>query len=264
MKVSIIGAGNVAWHMAKALEQVGMDIIEIYARNRSKAKQITKELYDTDVTDSLDFSKTDANIYIIAVSDNAIGEIASNIILPPKSILVHTSGSISISVLENASIQNPDCQLGVFYPLMTFSKAKKITFKTIPICIEANNKESFKTIFQLASMMSNEVYEVSSHDRQVLHLAAVFACNFSNHLFALSKEILNEEKLNFDLLKPLIQETFDKGFAAAHPAEVQTGPAVRRDSKTIEAHRALIKDDQDLLRVYDTMTNSIQDWHTDS
>jgi predicted short-subunit dehydrogenase-like oxidoreductase (DUF2520 family) len=262
MKISIIGAGNIAWHLAKVLEQGEMDIIEIYARDRRKAKAITSELYQSDATNSLNFKDSEAEIFVLAVSDNAIEEVASQIELPSKSMLIHTSGSMPLEILDIAKKQNPDCTTGVFYPLMTFTKGKKISFKSVPICIEGDSSSTISTLSKIAGKISNEVYDVNTQDRKVLHLAAVFACNFTNHLFALSKEILNEESLNFDLLKPLINETLTKSMAAKHPAEVQTGPAVRRDSKAIEAHRALIKADEDLLKVYDTLTESIQDWHT--
>ncbi|SOE20480.1 Predicted oxidoreductase, contains short-chain dehydrogenase (SDR) and DUF2520 domains [Spirosomataceae bacterium TFI 002] len=261
MKISIIGAGNIAWHLAKALEQADMDIIEVYSRDRRKAKSITQELYQSDATNSLNFKDSEAELFVMAVSDNAIEEVAAQIELPEESILIHTSGSVPLEVLEITKKMNPDCILGVFYPLMTFTKGKNVAFRTVPICIEGDTSETTHILSKIAKKVSNEVYEVNSQDRKVLHLAAVFACNFTNHLFALSKEILNEEGLNFEILKPLISETLNKGMAAKHPAEVQTGPAVRRDSNTIETHRQLIKDDEDLLKVYDTLTESIQDWH---
>lgn len=262
MKISIIGAGHVAWHLANALEQADMDIVEIYSRDRKKAKELSSTLYDSDATNSLDFSTSDARIFILAVSDSAIAQVASQLILPKKSIVVHTSGSVQLSALEGVLAQNPDCNLGVFYPLMTFTKGKAISFKKIPFCIESNDKETSLILSKLAGSLSHEIYDVNSQDRKTLHLAAVFACNFTNHLFALSKEILEAENLNFDLLKPLINETLAKGLNSNHPAEVQTGPAVRRDRVSIETHRAMIKDDEDLLKVYDIITESIQDWHT--
>lgn len=261
MKVSIIGAGNLAWHLAGALEQADMDVIEVYARSRKNAKALANTLYQTDATNSLDFSESEAEVFILAVSDDAIETVAQELILPEKCLLVHTSGSMPMNVLNVALSNNPECYLGVFYPLMTFTKGRAVNFAKIPICVEGSQKSAVNILSKLAASISREVYEVESGDRKVLHLAAVFSCNFTNHLLALAKEIMNEEGLNYDLLKPLISETIQKAMSSKHPAEVQTGPAVRRDNKSIEQHRDLIKADEDLLRVYDTLTTSIQDWH---
>jgi predicted short-subunit dehydrogenase-like oxidoreductase (DUF2520 family) len=263
MDIAVIGSGHVAWHLAHAFEERGYSVVSVYSRQLEKAEDLAETLYACNPTDSLDFSLSAAELFILAVSDDAIEEVCRKIHLPEGAILAHTSGAKSIQILEEI-IDNErfmPIDYGVFYPLMTFTKGKKVSFSTIPICIEASDEDTEDVLVKLASELSNEVHLISSEQRRVLHVSAVFACNFTNHLWALTKAIVESEDLPFDILKPLIQETVKKAMKAPHPADVQTGPAIRHDQQTILNHLAYLSEDDDLLKVYQLLTESIQDWH---
>ena len=263
MEIALLGTGNMAWHLARAIEKSGHRITDIYARDSTKAIQFAASLYDSKINQDLDFSESTAEIFILCVSDDAIEEVCSKILLPENAIIVHTSGAKSLEVLSSTLKIYHDLKTnsGVFYPLMTFTKGKEIDFKLVPVCIEAENTETEDFLIKLGKDISNDIYLVNSSERAVLHVAAVFSCNFSNHLWAISKEIVESEELDFEMLKPLIAETFKKAMAAKHPADVQTGPAIRGDQDTLATHLNYLKDDEDLTKVYQTLTESIQDWH---
>lgn len=263
MKISMIGAGNVAWHLSIAFENHHHQICEVYSRQLSKAKALTAMLYQAEAKTDLNFSESKAELFILAVSDDAIAEVCLKLVLPENAILAHTSGTKSLEELQKLIQAHHDLPIicGVFYPLMTFSIHKKIQIWEVPFCIESDDEVAEGLLIKLAQDMSKTVYLVNSHERKVLHVAAVFACNFTNHLLALAKEITNDEALEFDLLKPLIKETFQKAMAAEHPADVQTGPAVRGDKSTMNNHLMYLKDRTDLFEIYEIMSESIQQWH---
>lgn len=263
MDISIIGAGNLAWHLAMALEKAGFAVKEIYSRDIRDAVELSDSLYAAVAVNSLDFSRSSSSLFILCVSDDAIINLASQLTLPNNSILVHTSGAKPISALQSPHFKynNLEINFGVLYPLYTFSKGKRIEFSEVPICVEATNSSTQKVLLSVAHKLSRTVEEVSSADRLVYHVGAVFSANFANHLWALSKEILESESLDFEMLKPLIIETTQKMLDAGHPADVQTGPAVRNDVGTINKHLEVLQDDEDLVSVYTTLTESISDWH---
>lgn len=263
MDIALLGTGNMAWHLSKAIEKYGHRITDIYARDTAKAIHFAATLYDAKINQDLDFSESSAEMFILCVSDDALEEVCSKILLPENAIIVHTSGAKSIEILSSTLKIYHDLKTnsGVFYPLMTFTKGIEMDFKQVPICIEAENKETEDFLIKLGKDISNDIYIVNSNERAVLHVAAVFSCNFSNHLWAISKEIVESEELDFDMLKPLIAETFKKAMAAKHPADAQTGPAIRDDQGTLNQHLKYLKDDEDLTKVYETLTESIQDWH---
>lgn len=258
MNITILGAGNVAWHLAQAFEKAGHNVMEVYARNRKKAKEIASLLYDSEVTNSLDFRDSDATVFVLAISDKAIEEVSKNVLLPEDSLLVHNSGSVPLETLELARKKNKDIEIGVLYPLMTFTKGKALDISSVPFLIEGSNE---KLVKKIATSLSNKCVLADSLQRQTLHTAAVFACNFTNHLLALAKELTETEEVDYSLLKPLISETLQKSLKVEHPADVQTGPAVRHDQNAIAVHRDLLKDNDQLLSVYDKLTSSIQYWH---
>lgn len=234
-RIAIIGAGNVAWHLAIALEREGHQVTEVYSRTLSNAKELTQKLWNAKPTNSLDFSLSQASIFLVCVSDNAIQEIAEQVVLPEEVIIAHTSGTHSLKILERAN-----AYFGVFYPLQTFTKGKEVNFKNIPICLEASEDDVLQVLIELAEGISDQVYEISTPQRQVLHLSAVFACNFTNFLFTISKEILERNEMSFELLQNLIQETVQKALALS-PENAQTGPARRGDTKIVEKHLALLE-----------------------
>jgi predicted short-subunit dehydrogenase-like oxidoreductase (DUF2520 family) len=250
--VSLIGAGNVAWHLAGALEEAGYQVREVYSRTLAHATLLADTVYDAIPTRSLDFSASKASVFIIAVPDNQVAPIAGKVILPHGAILVHTSGSLPLEVLQNHA------HSGVFYPLQTFSKQAKVDISQVPFCIEAINEATEQILVEMAQQISKTVYLVNSAERKVLHIGAVFACNFTNHLLGIARSILDRENLEFDLLKPLIQETIHKALQAEHPDLVQTGPAVRNDQQVIEAHLAYLSANPAEEHVYRLLTESIR------
>ncbi|MGR3810647.1 Rossmann-like and DUF2520 domain-containing protein [Jiulongibacter sp. NS-SX5] len=261
IEVSIIGSGNLAWHLIQLFEENEIRVNELFARKKKNASDLTGYAYDVSIQTHLDFRESRSDLFILAVSDDAIVSVASEILLPEASILVHTSGAKPMNALAVAFEKNSSLSVGVFYPLMTFTKGIRVDFNEVPFCIEGENEETRSVLFALANEFSSEVHLIDSHQRAIIHVSAVFGCNFVNHLWALSKEIVEDAEVDFEILKPLINETFKKAMKAEHPADVQTGPAVRNDDITLERHKKLIKEDDDLLKVYKTLSQSIRDWH---
>lgn len=252
--ISFIGSGNLAWHLAPALDNIGYSVKEVYSRNPKNAKQLTERLYQAEVKTTLDFSTSPSDVFIIAVTDDAIRPIAQDIVLPDDAILIHTSGSQPLSVLGYAATPN----IGVFYPLQTFSKTKKIDFKNIPIFIETETEEAETIIMRMAKQISNDVKKISSRERKALHVAAVFASNFANHMLTISKDLLQQNKLSFDLLKPLISETLNKGLSIG-PENSQTGPAKRGDFEILDKHIEFLQHDESLAKIYKLVSQHIID-----
>lgn len=252
--IAFIGAGNVAWHLAPALENAGHVVKEVYSRNTGNAKSLIKKLYDAEVSEDLDFSQSEANIFIISVSDDAIEDIAQEIVLPEGSLLVHTSGAKPLSVLEFAAAD----YTGVFYPLQTFTKERKVNFEHIPFCLESEAKEAEKIMHQLAGSISKNVQLIDSKKRAALHVAAVFASNFTNHMLSISEEILSQTKLNQDLLKPLVAETIEKSLMVG-PKKAQTGPAKRGDLETLDKHLEILQDNEGFSEIYRIVSQHILD-----
>jgi predicted short-subunit dehydrogenase-like oxidoreductase (DUF2520 family) len=234
--IAIIGSGNVAWHLAPELENGGHRISAIYSRNVRNAKSLQKRLYNAEINSTLDFSESTAEVFIMAVADDAIANIAQNISLPAEAVLLHTSGSKPIGALGYA----PSGHIGVLYPLQTFTKSKRITLEDIPILIEAEDQHTTQILKSLAGSISKKVYEVSSNNRMAIHVAAVFACNFSNKMFAIAQEILQQQRFDLDLLRPLITETINKSLDLG-PKAAQTGPAARGDLETLDLHMDFLK-----------------------
>lgn len=203
---------------------------------------------------SLNMSEIDAEIFILAIADDAIEEIASRISLPKEAILCHTSGSKPLSNLGYASTDN----IGVFYPLQTFSKGKTVSFDNIPICVEGENRFTTDALLRLGQSISDKTQEISSQQRRAIHLAAVFACNFTNHMFTVSQNIMQNQSLDFEMLKPLIAETINKSFEIG-PKRAQTGPAIREDLKTLDLQYESLKTDPELAEIYRLISQHIID-----
>lgn len=250
IKVVIIGSGNVAQHLIVAFQNsqnLGSEIelVQVFSRQ----KESVAHLFDLNkITNDFD-ALVEADLYIIAVSDDAITEVSSN--LPFKNhLVVHTSGSIS---LENLNENN---RKGVFYPLQTFSKNKEVDFKNIPICLESENATDFQLLGKAAKALSDKVFAINSEQRKALHIAAVFVNNFTNHLYQIGNEICQENNVPFEILKPLIVETAQK-IMLLSPEDAQTGPAKRNDIVTIEAHQSFLSDENQ-KNIYKILTQSIQ------
>ncbi len=251
-KIVIIGAGNVATQLGLALKKSNYCIIEVYSKHKTSASSLAKIL-NCNSTHFPNKINTTADIYIIAVNDDSIIEVVDQLRLKDK-IVVHTSGSVDMNILTPSSKN-----FGVFYPLQTFSKNNKVNFKTIPICLEANNTSTYKTLQTIAKRISNNVKKINSDQRKTIHLAAVFANNFSNHLYAIASDILKSANLSFDILKPLIEETAKK-IIQLSPLETQTGPAARDDQKTMNNHLKMLSKKKEYQQLYKLMSKSIRNF----
>lgn len=259
MRISFVGAGNVAWHLAQALEHAGHHIVEVYSRDTRNARRLINKLYDTAVAPDPDFAESSAELIILAVSDDALDDVMQRLVLPEECILVHTSGTKTLDELSRLVEIYSDvpAHTGVFYPLQTFSRDVPIEFTEVPLCIEASDAATESTLIQLAQDLSNVVYLMNSEERAIMHVAAVFACNFTNHLFSISKRMLDAEHLEFDLLKPLIRETVRKALESPDPAMVQTGPARRGDRQILERHLDYLERYPAWQGLYEILSESI-------
>lgn len=255
-QISLIGAGRVAWQLAPALESAGHTIQEVYSRRYAEAKKLTQRLYHARLLDEPDFSDSNSDIFIIAVADDAISTVASRLILPEhEAIVVHTSGSQPLEVLNGANTP----YTGVFYPLQTFTKNRKVDFTQVPICLESEDSHVLKILTKVAKSISPNVKLVNSRERAILHIAAVFACNFTNHLLRIAEVLLESQHLDLSLLEPLIVETMHNSLSLG-PQLAQTGPAAREDLITLEKHMEFLKDfNQDYADLYKIITQSILD-----
>ena len=245
MKIVIIGSGNVAYHLAKAFTQNNIEVSQIFGRNEVELNKISEELNIPYSTKEL----ADADLYLISVSDSAVEQVSA-LIKTEKALVAHTSGSLPIETL------NGDYRKASFYPLQTFSKTKNLDYSKIPFFIEAENQIDEKSLFELASLISDNVETSDYEKRKYIHLTAVFACNFVNHLFARAKEISDSQDLDFNYFIPLIDETVEK-IHHLEPKSAQTGPAVRGDERILKLHEELITNDEH-LKIYNTMNESIK------
>ena len=250
MDIVLVGSGNVATHLGGALVGAGHRVKQVYSRTAAHAVALADTLDAEAITD-LAAIDTHADIYILAVKDDAIAAVAEQLPGTLQGVVVHTAGSVDIAVFDGYVAVH-----GVFYPLQTFSKAKLVDFATIPIAVEASDDTTLAVLETLAASISNRTFRCDSKQRLSLHVAAVFACNFTNHFYAIAARILEENRLDFDLIRPLILETAEK--AMEHqPADVQTGPAVRHDVRTMAKHRELLKADPALSSLYELVSGRI-------
>lgn len=252
MKIVLLGSGRVATQLGLALQQAGEEILQVFSPTQAHASALAEKLGALAVS-QLSAIRTDADLYIISVKDDAISDLAAS--LKVNGIVVHTSGSTTMDVLSPASDR-----IGVFYPLQTFSEQKRVNFSEVPLALEANSAEVLEIFQNLAGKLSRQVIEMSSEQRMVLHVAAVFACNFSNHLFAIAQQLLARQNLDFNLLRPLIAETAAK-VQQSLPGEVQTGPAIRKDEKTLQKHLELLAEQPQLQEIYRLLSQSIVNLH---
>lgn len=253
MTIVILGAGNVALHLIDAILKTDNKIIQIYSRTEENAIIAAKKA-KADYTNKLDELFSGAELYIICLKDDIIFEVSQNLAL--KSIIdnkltVHMSGSVNADVLSTLSVN-----YGVLYPLYTFSKTKKVDFKEIILCIEAPKKENEDLLRNFAIQISEKIEFINSYQRKIIHLSAVFACNFSNNMYASAHKLLSENNLDFSLLFPLIKETTEKIFLLT-PPEAQTGPAIRKDKKIIDQHLIMLKNYPNLPEIYRFVSQNI-------
>ncbi|MDR1981133.1 MAG: DUF2520 domain-containing protein [Tannerellaceae bacterium] len=234
MKIVFIGAGNLATCISLGMQRAGMGIGQIYSRTRESAEPLAKRL-NCRWTTNLGEIVPNADLYIFAVKDSALAEVVSSV-KPNDGLWVHTSGSMPMHLFEGYARR-----YGVFYPLQTFTKERKIQPDGIPVFLEAASEEDMKLLKEIAIALSGRALPLDSEKRKRLHMAAVFACNFTNHMYCLAGKILAEQDIPYDILLPLITETAAK-VGDVSPQEAQTGPAVRFDKEVLDAHTAMLAD----------------------
>ncbi|HYC87213.1 MAG TPA: DUF2520 domain-containing protein [Chryseosolibacter sp.] len=254
MNVTFIGSGNVAWHLAPALDNTDFPVREVFSRNIHHASALVEKLYQATPRATLDFSQSNSHIFVIAASDDAIPEIVNELVLPANAILLHTSGSVPLSALGPAATPN----IGVLYPLQTFSKSKKIDWKEVPVFVESENADTERVLVAMAKAVSKKVNRITSSERKALHIAAVFASNFVNHMLTIAKDIASSHKISFDHLKPLVTETITKALMIG-PENSQTGPASRGDLEMLDRHMEFLRYDDDLAEIYRIVSQHIVD-----
>lgn len=253
MKITLIGSGNVASHLAKAFHDKGHVILEVFGRSAAAVNRLAKKYKANPVLDIRQINKS-ADAFIIAVPDHDIPFVARQLPLSDQ-LIVHTSGTVPLSAFPKKF-----SNVGIFYPLQTFTTGKRVSYSTIPVCIEAKQKKGERKLHKLATSISENVVLLSSSDRAWLHLAAVMVNNFSNHLSTLAEELLQKKNLPFDLLRPLILETAVKVMKDS-PKLVQTGPAKRGDTATLQKHLKMLEKDQLAQAIYLLLSNSIEEHH---
>lgn len=251
MKIVLIGAGNLATSLGIALRKVNHKILQVWSRTMASAEALAGKLgceYTTDIT----AIRNDADLYIFAIKDaylNETSESVAKLLKDANPLFVHTAGSMPMDTLKVR-------RRAVFYPVQTFSRSRGVDFSHIPCFIEGETHAELAVVRELAESVTDNIHELSSEDRRYLHLSAVFVCNFVNHCYRLGADILEEHKIPFSTMLPLIDETARK-VHELHPREAQTGPAVRWDKNVIERHMSLLSDeDKD---IYELLSKSIYD-----
>ena len=251
MKITLIGAGNLATNLGKALLNAGHEIIQVYSRTNASAEALATILHSQPIVD-LSLLNPKADIYVIAVKDSALRQLLPAVCAAnPKAVFAHTAGSMPMDCFEGLARH-----YGVFYPMQTFSKSREVDFSFIPCFLEANDEKAANVLRKMAESITREVSFLSSEQRRYVHLAAVFACNFTNHCYALAEKVLGMCDVPFKSLLPLIDETAAKVHELP-PRQAQTGPAVRYDTNVIQAQADLLAADPDFKQLYEQISKSI-------
>lgn len=251
-KIVCIGAGKLANHLMPVLQSAGCEIIQIYNRSDEHAKHLSQKLESIAYTTNVEAIRRDGDLYFFTLSDDVVPFVADQLqhIVPENAIAVHCSGSLNLDAL-------PFANKAAFYPVQSFSPHYDVSWKYIPIIITTKDDNTWNILDEIASNISTAIYRMTDDQKSVLHLAAVFANNFSNHMLVLAESICKVNQLPFEILKPLIIETFSKAILSG-ANESQTGPAARGDGRTIKKHRELLTAHPKLLEVYDVITLSIK------
>ena len=229
-KVVLVGAGNVATHLGPALCDAGYEVVQVFSRTEASASALAGKLH-CPYTTRLDMVNPEADMYIVSVKDSALEKVIPPLVSRhPDAFFVHTAGSMPMNVWKGLARH-----YGVLYPMQTFSKGRGVDFSTVPFFVEGSGKEEMETLKILAGQLGGKAYEATSEQRRYLHVAAVFACNFANHMYAVAEHLLALHGLPFGAMLPLIDETARKVHELS-PLEAQTGPARRYDENVINRH----------------------------
>ncbi|MDE6371843.1 MAG: DUF2520 domain-containing protein [Duncaniella sp.] len=264
MKIAVIGAGNVATHLAPAFEKSGSgDVVQVYSRTKESAETLCRRLKDAIPVSNIADLTNEADLYVISLPDHAANEIIEGISRRMRdesrtgkwssSLWVHTSGSLPLETLS-AITPRP----GVFYPLQTFSRSVDVDMSKVPIFIEAANEHDRTILEEIAARISSKVHYADGDLRKRMHIAAVFACNFTNYMFTVADDLLRQDNLTLEVLNPLLEETVKKALAG-NPAAGQTGPAVRGDMNIMSTHASMLP--ESLSGIYRTLSEAIYNRH---
>ncbi len=255
-QIVLLGAGRVAFHLAQKLSTLAdYEVIQVFSRKLETAKDLiarTPFLNEVQAINQVEQVNKEANFYIFALVDSALDEVWSK--MPStKGLWLHTAGSVGLDAMSKYQSNS-----AVLYPLQTFSKERFIDWTKLPIYLELNQEEERANLQNLANALSNNTHWLDSSSRAKLHCSAVFACNFSNHLVALAEELLLKEGIEPKVLLPLLDETFAK-LHELPAQQAQTGPAIRRDTNTMNAHLKALSDKPHLKKIYQLLSHSIQE-----
>ncbi|NLB86159.1 MAG: DUF2520 domain-containing protein [Bacteroidales bacterium] len=253
-KIVILGSGNLAFHLCKALSMAGIEISQIFSRNLETASQLA-DMAGCTFTNEINKIDTSADTFLFAMTDEANLKIIKQLKPYPDKIMLHTAGSLSMNVFEGKT-EN----YGVFYPFQTFSKNAKLDFSEVPLCLEASNKQTLNKLIKLSEKLRCKYYIINEAQRKVIHISGVFACNFMNHCISLGENILEENKIDKNILKALLKQSFEKLITNGAFAS-QTGPAVRQDYETMDKQIQFLKTNKTLLEIYKLMSQSIEETH---
>lgn len=251
LSIALIGAGNVATHLGMAFHESGCKIKMVYSRTKESAKSLAEKIgctYTTDI-ESID---NDADIYIVSLKDSVLEHILPQLVkCNNQALFVHTAGSVSIDIWKGLTTR-----YGVLYPMQTFSKQRKVNFDNVYFFVEANTNEDTELLIRTASLLSKHVFRASSEQRKYLHISAVFACNFTNHMYSICEHLLTSHGLPFGSMLPLIEETAEKVHYLS-PVQAQTGPAQRNDTNIMENHMQMLKEETEIAELYERISKSI-------
>ena len=248
----MIGSGNLATQLSLALKDAGQEIVQIFSRTEAHAKDLADKI-DCTYTALPEAILTDADSYILAVKDDALASLAATLCVSrPNALFLHTAGSMPMDVFKGHA-----AQYGVLYPMQTFSKNRRVCFREIPCFIEASCPEALATVRSLGASISDHVVDCDSEKRKKLHLAAVLACNLTNHCYRLAERVLEDEQIDFRLYIPLIEETARK-VTIMSPREAQTGPMVRYDQNVMDMQMSMLPDVRS-REIYRLMAESIHE-----
>jgi predicted short-subunit dehydrogenase-like oxidoreductase (DUF2520 family) len=250
MRIVVIGSGNVAYHLINAFCKADV-ILFLHARNEAALELLKHEFPSITVLSGYDLTALNADLVLISVKDDAVNAVFEQYTYAQQTLVAHTSGT---QIIKNTGFHQ---NIGVFYPLQTFSRSSVVRWNNTPLLIEAVSEEGIKKLEQTAALIQAPYFETNPEQRKYIHLAAVLTSNFANHLLGKAAEMLKEHSIDYHILQPLVEATIHKAFTK-HPFEVQTGPAVRNDDSTVNKHLSLLQSDSLLQKIYNDITESIQ------
>jgi len=251
MKIAIVGTGNVAYHLSKALDSSGCHrVVAVSSRSVKKATVLCEQLYRAVPMNHTDFREFEPDIIFLAIKDDFIAEYSSKILAHNDCLLVHLSGNYSYEIMQTQLVR------AVFYPLYSFTKDYEVVWNHVSFFIESETPNAYTKLFNIANTLKSSCYPVSSHQKKALHVAAVFAQNFTNHLLKIAYDICEVESLPFKALQPLVEHGIRKAFDI-NPEASQTGPAIRNDQYTVISHLNFLQDNPELYAIYQMLSNHI-------